>query len=393
MRGFSATYQLYPIRDCIYRWRWDFGGWFAFLGVAAAVLLWGVSAAARAEEPSLEVVWTPAQVADASDRAYEPVAIHLIDHAASSIVLAMYYLKEDEDDRHPVNRLVNDLREAAQRGVRVEVYLNTKFAGKAAAVLDAPWVARLRADGVKVTGFTPGRRWHGKLLIVDERYVLEGSTNWSVEALKSNGESNTLMDSPPLARQKLARVRAWGVPLPGPVVETPLAPPAPETVLVPTAWLARGGVMPQMVTRDDERGFDVLLLLLRRAAAEGAPEFSVDFVQLGIESGLTTERGTIRTRVEILNVLRRLERRYAVVTVRVNYGREAWVTLTLPAGPTVEVPGRWTDPDRITRQSAEAGYLELLGEEAKGLTLVELSARTGLSISVLGHARQELEQN
>ncbi len=79
--------------------------------------------------------------------------------------------------------------------------------------------------------------------------------------------------------------------------------------------------------------------------------------------------------------------------MRVNYGREAWVILTLPAGPTVEVPGRWTDPDRITRQSSEAGYLELLGKEANALTLVELSARTGLSISVLGHARQELKQS
>ncbi|MBI3291857.1 MAG: hypothetical protein HYZ73_03475 [Elusimicrobia bacterium] len=357
--------------------------------------------AVRAEAPSPEVVWTPAQAADASDRAYEPMAIHLIDHAASSIVLAMYYLKEGEDDRHPVNRLLNDLREAARRGVRVEVYLNTKFAGKATAVLDTPWITRLRADGVKVTGFTASRRWHGKLLIVDERYVLEGSANWSVEALKSNGESNTLMDSPPLARQKLARVRAWGVPLPGPVVETPVTPPAPGTVLVPTVWLARGGVMPQMVTRDDERGFDVLMLLLRRAAVEGTLEFSVDFVQLGIESGVTTERGTIRIRVEILKVLRRLQRRYAVVTVRVNYGREAWVTLTLPAGPTVEAPGRWTDPDRITRRSSEAGYLELLGAairqheqlDLNTLTLAELSARTGLSISVLGRARQELEQN
>jgi len=31
--------------------------------------------------------------------------------------------------------------------------------------------------------------------------------------------------------------------------------------------------------------------------------------------------------------------------------------------------------------------------DANALTLVELSARTGLSISVLGNARQELEKN
>ena len=336
----------------------------------------------------------PAQVADASDRAYEPLAIHLIDHATSSILLAMYYLKEGDQKEHPVSLLLNDLREAAQRGVRVEIYLNTKFANGAVANVETPWVTRLRKAGVKVTAFPSSRCWHGKLLIVDERYVLEGSTNWSVGALKSNGESNTVMDSPPLARQKLARVREWGAPLP----KAPVAAPAPKTVSVPTAWLKKGGVMTQMVTRDDERGFDVLMLLLRRAAAEGAPEFSVDFVRLGIESGLTTEHGTIRTRVEILGVLRRLERRYSVVSVRANPRREAWVVLTLPAGPVAEIPGQWTDPDTMTRQSSEAGYLALLGEalrqheqvDVNTLTLVELSARTGLSISLLGRARQEL---
>ena len=375
-------------------------GRFALLGVAAAALLWGMSAAAGAEAPRPEVLWAPAQVSDASDRAYEPVAIHLIDHAASTITLAMYYLKEGEQDRHPVSLLLNDLIEAARRGVRVEVYLNTKFAGKAAAVLDRPWVARLRAAGVKVTGFNASRRWHGKLLIVDERYVLEGSTNWTVEALKSNGESNTLIDSPPLARQKLAYVRAWGVPLQKPPVEVAKPLPAPETVSIPAAWLAPGGVMTQMVTQDDERGFDVLLLLLRRAAAEGAAAFSMDPVQLGRESGVPRSWFNFRARIEMFRVMRRLRRRYAVVAIRTHSRRQPWVSLTLPK-PTVEVPGRWTDPDVITRQSSEAGYLRLFSEvlrqrehvEADTLTLPELSARTGLSPSLLGHARQELKRS
>lgn len=356
--------------------------------------------AAGAETPRPEVVWAPAQVADASDRAYEPTAIHLIDHAESSIALAMYYLKQSQDDRHPVNRLLNDLQEAAGRGVQVEIYLNTKFAGMDAKVLATSWVARLREAGVKVTGFAPSRRWHGKLLIVDERYVLEGSANWSVEALKTNGESNTLIDSPPLARQKLAHIREWGIPLPAAPVEAPVPSPTPETVSVPTAWLEKGGVMPQMVTRHDERGFDVLLLLLRRAAVEGATAFSVDMEQLAAESGFPMKKGTIPARVEMLQVFRRLQRRYAIVSVRVNPRREAWVTLTLPSGPTVAIPGYWTDSAAITQRTSQAEYLILLGEvlrqreqvDASALTLVELSARTGLSISVLGHARQELRR-
>jgi len=50
-------------------------------------------------------------------------------------------------------------------------------------------------------------RLHDKLVIVDNRFVVEGSTNWSIAALKSNRESAALIDSPELARIKLLRFK------------------------------------------------------------------------------------------------------------------------------------------------------------------------------------------
>ena len=55
----------------------------------------------------------------------------------------------------------------------------------------------------------------------------------------------------------------------------------------------------------------------------------------------------------------------------------------------------------LTWQSSEAGYLAVFGEavrqhegvDVNALTLVELSARTGLTTKLLGHARQELKRN
>jgi hypothetical protein len=203
------------------------------------------------------------------------------------------------------------------------------------------------------------------------------------------------MDSPPLARQKLAHIRVWDARM----ARLSAAPPAPESVLVPAAWLAKGGAMTQMVTRDDERGFDVLLLLLRQAAVEGTPVFLVDLTRLGLESGVSPARRSDRVRLEMIRVIRRLQSRYAAAAIEVIPWSEARVTLTLPAGPAVAVPGRWTNPETVTRLSSEAGYLLLLGEalrqnehvEADALTLVELSARTGLSRELLGHARRELK--
>lgn len=44
------------------------------------------------------------------------------------------------------------------------------------------------------------RRLHDKLIIVDERYVVDGSTNWSISALRDNYESATLIIAAALGR-------------------------------------------------------------------------------------------------------------------------------------------------------------------------------------------------
>lgn len=369
------------------------------LACVLAVGLLGVCGVAGAEPPRAEVIWLPAQVADASHRAYEPIAIQLIDQATSSIALAMYYLREGEHERHPINRLLNDLLEAAGRGVRVELYLNTKFPAGPPAALQTPWLARLESGGVAVTRLAPTGRWHGKLLIVDERYVLEGSANWSVEALKTNGESNTLMDSPPLARWKLTRLRAWAAPPEHPA--EPVERVWPETIAFPSAWLAPKGLLSQMVTRDDERGCDALLAMARYAAAEGADEFFISLEALSDELSLPTDLANARRRLEIRRVLDRLRQRYALVEFQISYGEDAWVRLHQPEGPRVTLPMALLAPERLAGQELAVTYLALLAEQLRQeegvvletLTLEQLAARTGLSKKVLSQARRELEHN
>ncbi len=65
-----------------------------------------------------------ARVADISDRKYEPAVIELLDSAERSIIISMYILKPSSA---PVALLIKDLTEALQRGVKVEIYLNTRF--------------------------------------------------------------------------------------------------------------------------------------------------------------------------------------------------------------------------------------------------------------------------
>ena len=67
----------------------------------------------------------PAKVKDISDRAYEPAVIDILDNASESIVISMYVMTPA--DKGPVALLMNDLIEALDRGVSVELYLNTRF--------------------------------------------------------------------------------------------------------------------------------------------------------------------------------------------------------------------------------------------------------------------------
>jgi len=335
-------------------------------------------------------------VADASDRAYEPTAIGLIDQAKQSVALSIYLVRESEDDRHPVNRLLKDLLEAAQRGVRVELYLNTRFKGGGPEkILETPALKRLKEAGAQVTGLPANRRLHDKLLIVDERWVLEGSANWSVEALKTNWESNTLMDSPPLAKQKLHRVRQMTA---GPKEETPAvreSPPPPKTLEIPAAWLHRGGILLRMVSSNDERAFDTLLLLRLEAAAQGGPEFFVNLEELGLDAGLPESWDDTAARRQMIKVLRRLrEDPAAGVGIHFTHGKDAWVKFMLPEGPAVTVPSDLFEPVSLAKTAAAVTYLKLFdlalqqreGKRLTELTQRELAQRTGLSAKLLRRA-------
>jgi len=148
----------------------------------------------------------PAKIKDISDRNYEPAVIELLDSATESIVISMYIIKPSK--KGPVSLLVNDLAEALDRGVTVDIYLNTKFSSKNNGSSDREILINdLEKKGANIYEVDSNRRMHDKLIIVDSRYIVEGSTNWSVSALKSNFESSSLIDSPPLAKIKLDRIK------------------------------------------------------------------------------------------------------------------------------------------------------------------------------------------
>ena len=138
-----------------------------------------VRAPAGAGEPVRPVV----------NREYLPAALDLIAAATNSIDVVQL---EMHDDR-AVQAIEAALAAAVKRGVQVRVLLDDGVDFNAAAV------ARLLALGAEAKLDTPVKMTHSKLVIVDGKIVLLGSTNWTGNSMGNNNETNVRLDDPILA--------------------------------------------------------------------------------------------------------------------------------------------------------------------------------------------------
>lgn len=146
---------------------------------AALGLLLGWPGTARAAGTAQPVV----------NREYLPAVLELINAATNSIEFVQL---EMHDDR-AVQAIEAALAAAVQRGVQVRGLLDDGVDFNAAAV------ARLLAQGGDAKLDTPAKMTHSKMIIVDGRKVLLGSTNWTGNSMGNNNETNVLLDDPVLA--------------------------------------------------------------------------------------------------------------------------------------------------------------------------------------------------
>lgn len=151
-----------------------------------------------------------AEVRDISSGKYFD-AVHLsFQNAENSIYVAMFEIRIYPDRKSgPHYRLLQDLVAAHKRGVKVKVYLDRSESidpdtGQTT-VHDSNAVAYgiLLDAGVDVRYVVATRRLHAKLVVIDERIVVESSTNWSFSALTENAESGSMIISQQYAVLKL----------------------------------------------------------------------------------------------------------------------------------------------------------------------------------------------
>lgn len=286
----------------------------------------------------------------------------------------------------PVYLLVKDLEEALDRGVSVEIYLNTRpdFGMPPSDIMIQP-LQSLISKGAKIYKFTPHVRLHDKLIVVDSRYVVTGSMNWSVAAIKSNYESADLIDSPELSKAKLIRLRNF--PLEGhekKEKERPDRPkalePLPKGTIVDVSkeLLNNKKYFAAILKAQADRDMNTYLLLLAESARTGEKEFFVPLEDLAITLGVSLEWTDTDMRRQMIKELKALEDEYKLIDVNFSYGKDAWVKMKDLPGGTFKVNGDFFDPKSLISKDQPAKFVflikALLETEGRSIDSVGVSA-------------------
>lgn len=115
--------------------------------------------------------------------------IGVLNRARQSVRLAIYGITH--------RGVANALIAAKQRGVDVAVKADKRQSmGKS----QKRAIARLEQAGIAVEVSTQSRLLHDKFAVIDNRWVITGSFNWTFSAENRNRENLVILDCPDLAR-------------------------------------------------------------------------------------------------------------------------------------------------------------------------------------------------
>ena len=360
---------------------------------------------------------SPEKVTDISDRKYEEALIELLDNAKESIVVSMYGISPGSEGKNPVRLLLNDLLEARLRGVSVTMYLNTRFRDPEMteeSFIGSPVFKELKGSGCEIYLIPPSRKLHDKLIIIDNRYVVVGSTNWSNSALRRNFESNTLIDSPGHAQEKLKRLEDVSkfVKSNSEISGIPgYSEDLPEELSIPKGLLLNKKYFSRMVTGQDERVFSLYLLLLAYSQLTGEEEFFINMEDMALSLGLPDSWSYTALRRQVIRSLKRLDKRYDLISVKFLHGKDAYVVLKpvviaskVPVGHEAKQSRFTISSDSIIKREGPDLTLRLKfllmieallkseGEDLSSMARSDLAARFNVNKSTIHEAFNDLKK-
>lgn len=329
-----------------------------------------------------------ARLKDISDRAYEKAVIELLDNARESITISMFAINTGDHENHPINRLIEDLEEALDRGVSVDIFLNTRNIERGgitvSEMLQNEKLKSLREKGARILPVISTYLLHDKMIIVDKRFVVIGSVNWSVSALTKNFESSVLIDSELLAKKRLARMKTihlYGESLRDPPqISITRIHPIPEQINLPTELITNKRYFPKMLNSHANRAMDLYFLLIAESYRRNSKEFAVSLEKLAGELTLPKKWTATASRRQIIKSLKKLKKRYNLIDVKFQHSRPARVRLIDIEGEAFSINSEFLQPEFLKkhRQSKKLillikAYLQSQGKEINDFSTAQLS--------------------
>lgn len=137
---------------------------------------------------------------------YHAALLGMIEAAAVSVDVCLFHAAVGGPG-HPTRLLLGALGDAVGRGVPVRVLLDRDRPSDPyrSTVVNAPAVAFLLQRGVPVRSDAVDRLLHSKVVIVDRRWTVIGSHNWSVGSFDEFDDVSVVLDGAAVAAAQTAR--------------------------------------------------------------------------------------------------------------------------------------------------------------------------------------------
>ena len=246
------------------------------------------------------------------DRYYDSVR-KLFKNAKQSIDIVMYYINlERMGPESKVFQLVNDLVEAKNRGVAVKVILdqNVSFREKMESGRkyepehkNKKVFEYLKKNGVDVMYDDVQIYTHAKSIVVDKKWVVVGSANWSRSSLLRNNEINVLIQSKELATEMMEEFEKIALDYESIDIEPQEYITFQQDIMI--------DVLSDLVTHNNDYTWYVYMYLVGNC--EPDVEIDIDYDVLADYMGIKENFAVKKYREYIRNALRALDERYKVL--------------------------------------------------------------------------------
>lgn len=138
---------------------------------------------------------TEGSILTLNDRDYFKNVDCILRNADENIYVAVFSMQyHPEYNYSPTEALLDNLIEANNAGIDVRVIADEVFT-------KAKTMDYLSSNGVDVRYDGKGNSMHAKMIVVDRKYVIIGSTNWAYHALTKNKEASMMIHSEKVAEE------------------------------------------------------------------------------------------------------------------------------------------------------------------------------------------------